>query len=102
MAANHRAQREKRDLNLFEQSWFDLGHKQGNREVMQNGKRESQKERRMRGRWTDMQRREKQTIHTKGCLGGIWRTDVCVCELMEESSSLRGPKLAFAHKENSL
>lgn len=50
-----------------------------------------------------MEGRERQTIHTKGCVGGIWWTDVCVSELKEESSSLRGPKLAFAHQEeNSL
>jgi len=100
VSANYRAGREKGDLNLFEQSWFDLGHNQGDREVMQNGRRESQKEGRIRGRWTDMQT-ERHTTHTKGCLGGIWWTDVCVFELMEESYSLRAPKLAFAHKEGN-
>lgn len=39
VSADRRAEREKRDLNLFEQSGFDLGHKRGDREVMQNGKR---------------------------------------------------------------
>lgn len=63
---------------MFEQCWFDLGHKQGDREVMQNGKRASHKEGRIRGRWTDMKTRERQTIHTGGCLGGIWWTDVGV------------------------
>lgn len=65
---------------MFEQSpsWFDLRHKRGNREVMHNGKKESPKKGRERGRWTDMKRREKQTIHTKGCLEGIWWADVCV------------------------
>lgn len=68
---------------------------------MQSGRRESPREGRARGRWTDMQKK-RETDNSQDCWGGIWWTDVCVCELMEESSSLRGPELTFAHKESSL
>lgn len=60
------------------------------------------KEKKQMDRHTEEREKDRQTVHTKDCLGGIWWTDVCVCELMEESSSLRGAKLAFAHKEKSL
>lgn len=68
---------------------------------MQSGRRESPREGRARGRWTDTQKK-RETDNSQDCWGGIWWTDVCVCELMEESSSLRGPELTFAHKESSL
>lgn len=100
-----RCWRRKRDFNLFEQrlsliSGLTQTGRQGSLAEWREGKAEGGKVERHIDR-RDTEKRD--TVHTKGCLGGIWWTDVCVCELMEKSSSLRGPKLAFAHQdENSL
>lgn len=51
-----------------------------------------------------MDRHEKKR-ETDNSHKGLFRRNLvgrCVRELVEESSSLRGPKWAFAHKENSL